>query len=107
MHATNILVWNTYGAELALGAETSCTLLGTQLLGWAGVPKPLYFQWVDRAMDQMLLYRERLCVTADGTPWHEPTEDCASLVADWKNIVYDMLYGEQYITQALTEPLGS
>ncbi len=104
MHATNILVWNNYGAELALPAETSCTLLGTQLLGWAGVPKPLYFQWVDRAMDQMLLYRERLFVTADGTPWHEPTEDCASLVADWKNIVYDMLYGEQYITQALTEP---
>ena len=107
MHATNILVWNNYGAELALPAETSCTLLGTQLLGWAGVPKPLYFQWVDRAMDQMLLYRERLFVTADGTPWHEPTEDCASLVADWKNIVYDMLYGEQYITQALTEPPGS
>ena len=107
MHATNILVWNNYGAELALPAETSCTLLGTQLLGWAGVPKPLYFQWVDRAMDQMLLYRERLFVTADGTPWHEPTEDCAALVADWKNIVYDMLYGEQYITQALTEPLGS
>ena len=77
MHATNILVWNNYGAELALPAETSCTLLGTQLLGWAGVPKPLYFQWVDRAMDQMLLYRERLFVTADGTPWHEPTEDCA------------------------------
>ena len=107
MHATDILVWNNYGAELELGAETSCTLLGTQLLGWAGVPKPLYFQWVDRAMDQMLLYRERLFVTADGTPWHEPTEDCAALVADWKNIVYDMLYGEQYITQALTEPPGT
>ena len=46
-------------------------------------------------------------MTADGTPWHEPTEDCAALVADWKNIVYDMLYGEQYITQALTEPPGT
>ena len=107
MHATNILVWNNYGAELELGAETSCTLLGTQLLGWAGVPKPLYFQWVADAGEQMHLYRERLFVTADGTPYHEPTEDCAALVADWKNIVYDMLYGEQYITQSLTEPLGT
>ena len=107
MHTTNILVWNNYGAELALPAETSCTLLGTQLLGWAGVPRPLYFQWVADAGEQMLLYRERLFVAADGSPHHEPTEDCASLVADWKNIVYDMLYGEQYITQALTEPPGS
>ena len=59
------------------------------------------------AVEEMLLCRERLFVTAGGTPSHEPTEDCAPLVADWKNIVYDMLYGEQYITRALTEPPGS
>ena len=74
---------------------------------WPGVLRSLYFQWVADAGEQMLLYRERLFVAADGSPHHEPTEDCASLVADWKNIVYDMLYGEQYITQALTEPPGS
>ena len=107
MHTTDILVWNNYGAELELPAETSCTLLGAQLLGWAGVPRPLYFQWVADAGEEMLLCRERLFVTAGGTPSHEPTEDCAPLVADWKNIVYDMLYGEQYITRALTEPPGS
>ena len=29
MHTTNILVWNNYGAELALPAETSCTCSST------------------------------------------------------------------------------
>lgn len=107
MHTTDILVWNNYGAEPELPAETSCTLLGTQLLGWADVPRPLYFQWVADAGEQMHLYRERLFVAADGSPYHEPTEACAPLVASWKNIVYDMLYGERYITQALTEPQGN
>ena len=74
--------------------------------GWAGLPKPLYFQWVSAAMEEMTLYRERLFVAADGTPSHTPPENCEPLVAAWRNIVYDMLYGEQYITGQLTEQTG-
>ena len=60
MHSTDFLVWNNFGAELEAPAEVSCTGLGTYLLGWAGLPKPLYFQWVSAAMEEMTLYRERL-----------------------------------------------
>ena len=106
MHSTDFLVWNNFGAELEAPAEVSCTGLGTYLLGWAGLPKPLYFQWVSAAMEEMTLYRERLFVAADGTPSHTPPENCEPLVAAWRNIVYDMLYGEQYITGQLTEQTG-
>ena len=54
----------------------------------------------------MTLYRERLFVAADGTPSHTPPENCEPLVAAWRNIVYDMLFGEQYITGQLTEQTG-
>lgn len=103
MHSTDFLVWNNFGAELEAPAEVSCTGLGTYLLRWAGLPKPLYFQWVSTAMEEMTLYRERLFVATDGTPSHTPPENCEPLVAAWRNIVYDMLYGEQYITGQLTE----
>ena len=106
MHSTDFLVWNNFGAELEAPAEVSCTGLGTYLLRWAGLPKPLYFQWVSAAMEEMTLYRERLFVAADGTPSHTPPENYEPLVAAWRNIVYDMLYGEQYITGQLTEQTG-
>ena len=106
MHSTDFLVWNNFGAELEAPAEVSCTGLGTYLRGGAGLPKPLYFQWGSAAMEEMTLYRERLFVAADGTPSHTPPENCEPLLAAWRNIVYDMLYGEQYITGQLTEQTG-
>ena len=88
MHSTDFLVWNNFGAELEAPAEVSCTGLGTYLLGWAGLPKPLYFQWVSAAMEEMTLYRERLFVAADGTPSHTPPENCEPLVAAWRKHRY-------------------
>ena len=104
MHSTDFLVWNNFGADLAVPEQISCTDMGSALLDWAGLPGSLYFDWVGQATETMTLYRERLFVAADGTAYHEPPEDCLDVVADWRNIVYDMLYGEQYITEELTEP---
>lgn len=102
MHGTNYLVWNNYGAQLEAPETVSCTGLGSRILSWAGIPKPLYFTWVDRAMEQMLLYRERLFITADGMPYNEPPEDCTAMVGTYRSIVYDILYGEQYVAEAMT-----
>lgn len=105
MHTTRFLVWNNYGAELDVPETVSATSLGVHILDWAGVPRPLYFQWVDMALEDMLLYRQRLYVAADGTPYYEPPEEDRDTVDTYRTIVYDILYGQGYIAQAMTEPV--
>ena len=104
MHSTDFLVWNNYGAQLEPAREVSCTGLGAALLDWAGLSKPLYYHWVSAATEEMTLYRPRLFVAADGTAYGQPPARCGQTVADYRSIVYDLLYGQQYIAAALAAP---
>lgn len=103
MHTTDFLVWNNFGAALDVPEEISCTVLGSDILGWAGLEKPLYFTWVDRAAEEMLLYRERLFVAADGTAYEEVPDEASETVSLYRSIVYDILYGQGYISDELTD----
>lgn len=102
MHSTAFLVWNNYGAEPEVPDTLSCTTLGTQLLAWAGVERPLYFQWVDRASREALLYRSRLFVAGDGTPYETPPRESWDTMAVWRDLVYDILYGRGYVAEKVT-----
>lgn len=102
MHKTDYLVWNNYGAELESPEVVSVTGMGSQLLDWAGLWKPLWFTWVDQAMEDMLLYRERLFVDAAGDAYDTPPASCAETVSVYQTLVYDLLYGQGYIAEELT-----
>ena len=102
MHKTDYLVWNNYGAELESPEVVSVTGLGSRMLDWAGLWKPLWFTWVDEAMEDVLLYRERLFVDAGGNAYDAPPESCAETVSVYQTLVYDLLYGEGYIAEELT-----
>lgn len=103
MHKTDYLVWNNYGAQPESPDVVSVTGMGSQILDWAGLWKPLWFTWVDEAMEDMLLYRERLFVDAEGNAYDAPPADCAETVSVYQTLVYDLLYGEGYIAQELTD----
>lgn len=102
MHSTSFLVWNNYGAQLEVPETLSCTDIGAKLLGWAGVERPLYFQWVDRASEEVILYRPRLFVAGDGVPYEKPPQEAEETVAVWRNLVYDVLYGKGYVAEKIT-----
>ena len=102
MLSTEYVVWNNYGADLDVPNYISCSSLGTQLLDWAGLPKPLYFYWMDSVLEDMLLYRERLFVDAGGHPTHEIPAEYADTMERYQVLVYDIIYGEGYTTEALT-----
>lgn len=103
MHSTTFLVWNNYGADLEVPEVLSCTSLGGKLLSWAGAERPLYFQWTDRASEEILLYRSRLFVAGDGTPYEKPPRERENTVDTWRNLVYDVIYGEGYAGEKITE----
>lgn len=102
MHSTQYLVWNNYGASFDMPDIMSTLAMGTNLLDWAGVEKPLYYHWVDVALQDMILYRQRLFVTAEGEPLPTPPGS-DSIARDYRNLVYDMVYGRGYITAEMTK----
>lgn len=102
MHTTRYLVWNNFGAELDTPAEMSTLGMGTSLLDWAGIEKPLYYHWVDTALEEMLLYRQRLFVTAGGDTLTDPPAGSAA-ARDYRNLVYDIVYGRGYISGEMTK----
>lgn len=102
MLSTDYVVWNNYGADLDVPEIVSCNNLGTKLLDWTGLPKSLYFYWVDTALEELLIYRDRLFVAADGNPTHGIPKEHQSMMDRYQVLVYDIIYGEGYTTQALT-----
>ena len=44
-----------------------------------------------------------LFVAADGTPYEQVPDQARQTVETYRSIVYDFLYGQGYITQALTQ----
>lgn len=102
MHTTRFLVWNNYGAQLPVPETVSAPGLGSMILDWAGVEKPLYFHWVDRCMEDMLLYRKRLFVSGRGEPSYSPRGEAGRKTADaWRTLVYDLLYGEGFLAEEM------
>lgn len=51
----------------------------------------------------MHLYRERLFVDGTGKPYNQPTRQSQETVAIYRALVYDILYGEHYISAELTD----
>lgn len=102
MLTTNYVIWNNYGAQFDVPEIVSCNNLGTKLLDWTGLPKPLYFYWVDAALEDVLIYRDRLFVAADGTSSHGIPPEHKSTMDRYGVLVYDIIYGEGYTTDALT-----
>ena len=78
-------------------------MLGVQVLDRLGFAKPCFFDYVSYLGQDMLLYREKLFLTADGTASREIPEELMPEIERYAAILYDMLYGEQYITEQLNE----
>ncbi len=102
MHTTPFLVWNNYGAQLEVPDMTGPSALGSHILDWAEVPKPLYFQWVDQSLDTMLLYRTRLYIDDEGVPYKEPPEEDRAVVERYRSLVYDIIYGDGVVAGEMT-----
>lgn len=92
MYSTPYFVWNNFGASPDAPAEVGAMQLGSLTLGWAGVEKPAYFQWVDKASEQMKEYQSQLYVDASGTPWLQPPEESEETLKNYRQLLYDVLY---------------
>lgn len=103
MVSTNYLIWTNYEEEPLPDQDTSSMMLGVQVLDRLGFAKPCFFDYVSYLGQDMLLYREKLFLTADGTASRGIPEELMPEIERYAAILYDMLYGEQYVTEQLNE----
>lgn len=101
MVSTDYVIWTNYEEEPLPDEDTSAMMLGVQVLDRLGIPKSPFFRYVSHLEDSMLLYREKLFLAADGTPSRDIPEELMPEIQTYAAMLYDMLYGEQYITEQL------
>lgn len=92
MYSTNYFVWNNYGAKLDAPGEVGAMQLGSLTLGWAGVEKPAYFQWVDMSRQNLREYHDSLYVDGTGAPSLQVPEEDEGLLNTYRQFLYDVLY---------------
>lgn len=95
MYSTNYFVWNNYGAKLKAPEEVGAMQLGGLTLGWAGVEKPAYFQWLDMSRENLREYHGSLYVDGKGTPSLQVPQEDEGLLNTYRQFLYDVLYPVQ------------
>ena len=103
MVSTNYLIWTNYEKEPLPDRDTSSMMLGVQVLDRLGCDRTPFFDYVSYLEKDMLLYREKLFLAADGTPSREIPEKLMPEIERYGAVLYDMLYGEQHITARMNE----
>ena len=105
LYSTDYLVWANYDAfdeaQKSENVLSGDTILGNQILNYAGVRKPLYWYFLDTLNAQVASYTEQGFVGADGTVSGRPAEGKYPAIDTMRAILYDTFYGEGYITAAL------
>lgn len=116
LYSTDYLIWAN-DAALLQGLEgterdSSITAIGPQLLELTGGTVSRYWALLEKVNEVCLTNTELYFVDGEGVPSYS-LEDAAltdqqrELLALRDDVMYDALYGEQYITAAMNEPAGT
>ena len=116
LYSTDYLIWAN-DAALLQGLEgterdSSITAIGPQLLELTGGTVSRYWALLEKVSEVCLTNTELYFVDGEGVPSYS-LEDAAltdqqrELLALRDDVMYDALYGEQYITAAMNEPAGT
>ena len=116
LYSTDYLIWANDAALLQglAGTErdSSITAIGPQLLALTGQPISRYWALLQKVSEVCLTNTELYFVDGDGNPSYS-LEDSALTESDREllelrdAVMYDALYGQQYITAAMNDPAGT
>ena len=116
LYGTDYLIWANDAALLQGQAGTerdsSVTAIGPQLLELTGQSVSRYWALLEKVSEVCLTNTELYFVDGEGTPSDSLetsalTEEARELLALRDDVMYDALYGQQYITAAMNDPAGT
>ena len=96
--STDYLIWSNAGGVEPGERPVSCAGMGALVLDLAGVDSTPFFSWQLRTGSRVWTHwGERLFVDGAGQALPEPTAEAEPFLAGLRDVVYDMLYGEDYL----------
>lgn len=114
LYSTDYLIWANDAALLQGQAGTrrdsSITAIGPQLLALTGQPISRYWALLEKVSQVCLTNIDRYFVDGQGVPSASAEEadlsdEARELLRLREDVIYDALYGRQYITDAMNEPV--
>lgn len=114
LYSTDYLIWANDAALLQGQAGTrrdsSITAVGPQLLELTGQPVSRYWALLEKVSQVSLTNIDRYFVDGTGTPsasaeTADLSDEARELLKLREDVLYDALYGQQYITEAMNEPV--
>ena len=114
LYSTDYLIWANDAALLQGQAGTrrdsSITAVGPQLLELTGQPVSRYWALLEKVSQVSLTNIDRYFVDGTGTPstsaeTADLSDEARELLQLREDVLYDTLYGQQYITAAMNEPV--
>ena len=115
LYSTDYLIWANDAALLQGRAgtrrESSITAVGPQLLELTGQPVSRYWALLEKVQEVCLTNTELYFVDGTGTPSTSAedadlSDEARELLQLREDVLYDAMYGEQYITAAMNEPVS-
>mgnify|MGYP001634461401 FL=1 len=115
LYSTDYLIWANDAALLQGRAgtrrESSITAVGPQLLELTGQPVSRYWALLEKVQEVCLTNTELYFVDGAGTPSTSVetaalSDEARELLQLREDVLYDAMYGEQYITAAMNEPVS-
>ena len=97
MLSTDYMIWTNFSD--GEGEQPGSTaMMGAEILGLAGVDNSPFFAWIGESGRSALTFHYGiLTVGPDGQLAEETEPAIADFLAAYGDVIYDMLYGEQYI----------
>ncbi len=105
MLSTDYLIWANFQGEFPRGLCSS-SALGSQTLTAAGLRPSWYFAWLEQqVLPSIQMYRSNLFVDGSGQAYSSLPESSLALWQQYHLLLYDSLYGANYLGGKLDELL--
>ena len=116
LYSTDYLIWANdaalLGGQAGTERDSSITAIGPQLLELTGQPVSRYWALLEKVSEVCLTNTELYFVDGAGNPSFSLADSALSaedreLLELREAVIYDAIYGRQYITAAMNDPAGT
>ena len=95
MLSTDYVIWTNYEDEPLPDSPESSNMLGLSVLNRLGMKSGGYYGWLEKYVSpELLIYRPRLYVDADGIAYDSIPEKHVAVMDDYRAVIHDIVYGE-------------
>lgn len=101
MKETPLVAWNNYGKEISNLGSISTAFLAPNVLDWAELEKPKYYQFIEQFSEKLPGYTSLVKMDYNGDLMLDTPDEYKELEEQYRTLQYDLLMGKRYTEDLL------